>query len=420
MILFRILLPLLILLPAITQGAEPSPAIDHYDIQVDFHPAKDTLGIKATLQLRHFTHQPIELILNKSAVLSAVTIDGRSADYQFDSTGPSPNFYIDDGRRLTITPAGGQQNGDQLVINYQVDTKAINYLKNNEGLETGLYTAWFPLSFDYGKFSYRLSLTLPTDQQLTGNGTVSRQGNHWQLHNGQPGMDIVLVSSEKLNIHTLDLGNARLELADMGNDPEQIRRLLSDLNTLMPALQARLGKPDGGGAQYRFVLVPRSSGPSYSRDGFAVVTRFEPTAYRRLIRTIAHEVGHFWWNHAPTDSWQDWLNESFAEYASVMAIERLYGSGEKVALLTRYRQQSAKVAAIAGLPRTDDQAHTALYSKGPLIIDELRQRLGDEAFFTLLRQINRERVSSTGQLLELLSRRHNSQLARWLDARLHL
>jgi aminopeptidase N len=35
---------------------------------------------------------------------------------------------------------------------------------------------------------------------------------------------------------------------------------------------------------------------------------------------IAHETGHFWWTGAETDSWHDWLNEAFAEYANMLYI----------------------------------------------------------------------------------------------------
>ena len=36
---------------------------------------------------------------------------------------------------------------------------------------------------------------------------------------------------------------------------------------------------------------------------------------------IGHEMGHFWWNKAPTFSWEDWLNEGFAEFSMLWYIK---------------------------------------------------------------------------------------------------
>jgi len=33
-----------------------------------------------------------------------------------------------------------------------------------------------------------------------------------------------------------------------------------------------------------------------------------------------------WWANAPVNSWEDWLNESFAEYSALMAVRELFGA----------------------------------------------------------------------------------------------
>jgi len=37
------------------------------------------------------------------------------------------------------------------------------------------------------------------------------------------------------------------------------------------------------------------------------------------------EFSHLWWSNAPTDTWEDWLNEGFAEYGAPRAVRQRIG-----------------------------------------------------------------------------------------------
>lgn len=144
--------------------------------------------------------------------------------------------------------------------------------------------------------------------------------------------------------------------------------------------------------------LPESQRPAHVQDSASRIF------YSNLL--LPHELAHQWWgNLVYCDSDQDvWLMEGLANYTALMMLEEEKGKKEATAVLLRYRDN---LLASLGEGRIVDDAgpilwgerlinsrdrgswNTITYEKGTWIFHMLRARLGDEAFFRMLRELPR-------------------------------
>jgi aminopeptidase N len=109
---------------------------------------------------------------------------------------------------------------------------------------------------------------------------------------------------------------------------------------------------------------------------------------------IAHELGHQWFGNKVTcGSWKDiWLNEGFATYMASMVIGHLDG---EAAFVAEKQYMTSQITSLPGgaLYLTDSELNNVnrifssrlSYNKGAMVINMLRLKMGDAAFFQALK-----------------------------------
>lgn len=122
---------------------------------------------------------------------------------------------------------------------------------------------------------------------------------------------------------------------------------------------------------------------------------------RGINARLAHEIAHQWFGHKAwgQDSSEQWLNESFAEYFSGLAMAAMATSDKTVVQFNRMLAQwraddrlCANVAPISmastlGGERGGAERRCLLYSRGPLVLHMLRTSIGNERFFTATKKL---------------------------------
>ncbi len=148
-------------------------------------------------------------------------------------------------------------------------------------------------------------------------------------------------------------------------------------------------------------------------------TAYTQTFFSDMLE--AHEVAHQWWGNLVTSAGyqDDWIMESLADYSALLFLEKKNGQRALDSVLDTYRGHLlAKNDTGGTLESTGPitwgirllSSHSPgswrciTYEKGAWIVHMLRRRLGDERFFSMLREMcdkYRFRPITTEQFREL-------------------
>lgn len=166
----------------------------------------------------------------------------------------------------------------------------------------------------------------------------------------------------------------------------------------------------------KFLLSASGTSGGYSRKNFIMLSSRTFNEY--VLKNTAHEIGHFWWNKAPVESWHDWLNESFAEFSALQYIRHARGEKAYAAYIDAYRKETRHIRPIWGIDRNDREAHLALYRKGSVLLADLLVRVGEEPFFNFLAGVIQAHITDTSAFLDFAESRLGRKNRDWIKKRL--
>jgi aminopeptidase N len=147
--------------------------------------------------------------------------------------------------------------------------------------------------------------------------------------------------------------------------------------------------------------------------------------------TVVHEVAHMWFGDSLTpELWPDiWLNEGFATWSEWIWSERNGGRSAAQSFDELYATPEDSAAgqdlwfpAPAALPGPAEMFHTPVYDRGAMTLQALREKVGDDAFFAILRTWyaeNRNGNVTTADFIALVERVSGQQLDRFFDVWLY-
>jgi aminopeptidase N len=366
--------------------------VEHYDLGLTWRPdaarmeGSVTITATATAALPRLSLDAVGLDVD------AVTVDGRPATAE--PTGE---------RDLIVTPAGPVAAGDTftVVVDYSAGPRTIDgadpvdpgWVADDEEVYAifephGAATLFPGNDHPADKATYGFRVTVPAGLEVAANGvhteTVAGDGVDTWVFDAPDPMASYLV---QLVIADLEV----VESTSSGGVP--IRHVFdADVADRFQGSMDRTGE--------MIDLYEELFGP-YPFVTYGAVVVDEPLGFALETQTlsifgsdaagsedvVAHELAHQWFGNAVSPAtWQDiWLNEGFATYAQLLWRQESGGGGPDD-LVAAYQGGAGRLDLPPGDPGADRLFEVTVYDRGALTLHVLRDEIGDEAFFTLLRR----------------------------------
>jgi aminopeptidase N len=417
--------------------------VRHYSLRIDFEPQTNAIDATAVISARA-TQDLSRFDLDLRGLhVSRVAVDGSRATFKRS------------GQELVITPAAGIRNGRAFVVTVDYDghpTPIIDPDKSKDGwipTDDGAFVvnepqgspSWYPVNdTPKDKATFDFAVTVPEGHTTIANGLlVSTTDNGdtttWRWRASDPTAPYLVTVTT--GIFETDFGVLPSGLPQYNAVDPQTRGGGSKVpNPQLAWQRLALNGP-------AVDLFSELYGP-YPFESVGGVVDWAPNVFYSLESqtrpmywrvpseaTVVHEIAHMWFGDAVTlETWPDiWLNEGFATWSEWIWSERRGGPSAAATFDALYATPEDSEAgadlwfpAPAALPGPAEMFHTPVYDRGAMTLQALREKLGDDAFFAILRAWyaeNRNGSVTTADFIALTERISGQQLDAFFDAWLY-
>ncbi|CAM5716451.1 M1 family metallopeptidase [Streptomyces canus] len=389
--------------------------VDHYDLTLGYDPGSGRLDGKAVLTARAGQRLSRFDLDFKGLTVTGLTVDHAKAGFRRE------------GQELVVTPRRALRKGERftITVTYQGKPRPVTdpdgsldgWIPTDDGAfvagEPQGAMTWFPANnHPTDKSSYDFTITVPKGRTAVANGVLlSRRTTHgkttFRWRQSEP-MAAYLATATVGKFDVQQFTTKTGIRVYNAVDPREAAAAAPVLKKLPSVLEweSKLFGP------YPF----RAAGSIVDRApnvGYALETQSRPVYDRAPdLSTLVHENAHQWFGDSVSlTSWKDiWLNEGFATYAEWLYAEQHGGDSAQKAFDDLYAKPASDDlwAFPPGDPGSGANIFgTPVYARGAMTLHALRTRVGDRAFFLILRAWasgHRDGNGTTAQFLRLAER----------------
>ena len=271
------------------------------------------------------------------------------------------------------------------------------------------YSSWYPQDTSVGIVHDKVVI-LDGSRYVVVKGTYDEARNVWEYgDNGYKPFNIVayrkealqVISNPYMNIYFIDESIREYAEVSMSSYQNVIRFYNGNLfaERDIPVLDVACASP------------AITTGGGYRRKDFMWCTSLggnkEEAAWLN-----AHETAHVWCSGAPTDMWEDWLNETTAEWASLLFA---LSSGDDALFKYILEPKLAKYDSLPAIKTVDGSRPEGVHDKGTVLFYEMYKAFGVEAIRKVVRLFADLETKTTASLIHFLRTDNNNDIADFIE-----
>jgi len=405
---------------------EPEKRIPHYYIDLSIDPQAQEIKVngKLELNLSHVSEDTLTFYLDRGMNVTSFKLNGK--DIAVIDTSESDNIFMPMARKIfmDISFYSQKEKLSTIVFSYNGKVSELPEMYANrigaQWTEMGLYYPWFPFSIDQLRsFTYDLAVEAPDPYEIFGLGSMEKKNGFTRISNGMTTSDIVVCLSKEVKIHTSEIGDNQIKIFYQSFGSTMVEDMAESIAMMIGQYNEWFGNKN---TDISLIESQRKIGGGYARTAGVVLSDLDQEKYYTNIiqheKYFGHEFAHLWWYKADITSWEDWINESFAEYSALMFICKKHGQEAFDNIIENMEETLEETPPIWGFDRMGEDhrvVQKVLYNKGPLLLYELEQIIGHKEFVKFCSELITNNINTTSELLKLLETTKGQDVSEYFE-----
>jgi aminopeptidase N len=378
--------------------------VKHYDLRFSYDPATDRLDA-----LNKITATATQDLSRFDLDLQQLTVKGVDVN---DRTAA----FTRNGQELVITPPKGITDGSTFTVNVRyggvpqtivgspiVFGSPYGFIHTDDGAfmgdEPNATSTWIPLNdHPSDKATWTFRVTVPAGLEVIANGrlvnhTESANKSTWVWNEAYPMSNYLATAG--IGQWQFKNGTTPGGIPEtVGLDPTLLQSNPAAMDFFFDTTAEATDLWNDTFGTYPFDstgAIADNATFNGQSIGFSLETQTRPLySAVRSTSTIAHELAHQWFGDSVSvRTWQHiWLNEGFATFAQYLWDEHLGIRTAHQDFLNDYNSRPASSSfwqIVVADPQRDTMFANAVYRRGGMTLQALREKIGDPVFFEIMR-----------------------------------
>jgi hypothetical protein len=332
-------------------------------------------------------------------------------------------FFNDTVQQVVLRYSAGGRQGRTLTLRYAGTLGKER--TTGQVLEFSAHSNWLPYRplGEYELVDYTLEVRVPTAYQVRSTRPpLGAKLGRFRFEGRASAIELTAIIAPQFYQAVANRGPAiAVVKAGAALGPKEVA-ILPKAQDIIAFYNRTIGRQDSitrftvlltGTRQDAFGLLDNATVITYSGD-------FDLTQRGDLL-LLAHEISHKWWSYGSVHDENDWLNEAFATYSSMLYLQARGDTAGYRQTYEKLAKTTANTPAIIGFDRTKYEPgmyRRVVYNKGMVVLAALHARVGTAQLYSILARTAAQHMCTTEGFLGVVRQVAGDETRAWLLARL--
>lgn len=279
---------------------------------------------------------------------------------------------------------------------------------SEEYIELNCYTPWFPALKDFVDFESDIRVKGLEHYLLI---DAQKDNKDWLIKGNDK--DIAIIGFKSYVNKTIQINDKQIVITSI--DEKESIALLESISELFSSFTEYYNKilPPCNKDTLNIILANRNDGGGYYRNNKIIITP-DLDEINEYDSWLAHEYSHNWFLGADVHTWEDWLNESFAEYSALLYMWEKGFQNYYTNALKKFKDLTSDCPPIKDSIRHSDSGGLIRY-KGVILLHECKETFGIDSMYQLYNILIELDTKTTANLIKALIVNKRDDIANFMS-----